>query len=153
MRSFSCRSLCMGRFLHSVQRTISQQAQSLVYHRSLRMAAHYSSGETHSGQSFYPEVARLDFEEMKRRSTFSFGNWMVNRSCQIFTYAVCPAIVGIGSDGVASSRRQRQDGNSGWHGEFPWKWKNTGGWLARRNIPLLEVNSGAATAVNFSCVN
>jgi len=69
VRSSGYRSLCVGRFLHSVQRTINQQIQSLVYHRSLRMAAHYSGGETHNGwvaKAYFPELDGLDFEEMKR---------------------------------------------------------------------------------------
>lgn len=69
--------VCVGRFLHSAQRTVNQQVWSLVYHRSLRMAGHYSSGETHSGwvaEACFLEVDSLEFEEMKRGYTFSLGN-------------------------------------------------------------------------------
>lgn len=53
VRSSDYRSLCLGRFLHSAQRTINQQIQSLFCHRSQRRAIYYSSRETHSGWSIF----------------------------------------------------------------------------------------------------
>lgn len=43
VRSSGYRSLCVGRFLHSAQRTVNQRIKSLVYHRSRRRAIYYSA--------------------------------------------------------------------------------------------------------------
>lgn len=102
--------LCMGRFLHSVQRTINQQVQSLVYHRSLRMAAHYSGGETHSGwvaEAFFQRWPDLILKRWKEDPPFLLRTeWFSNFSN--FRLWCLSNLLGIGSDGVASSGDCRQ---------------------------------------------
>lgn len=92
-------------------------------------------------EAYFPEMASLDFEEMKRGSTFSLGNWMVNCTL-LFEFApmmlvqILQALEAMEWLLREISGRKRQDESSWWHGEFPWKWKNTGSWLSRRNVPF-----------------